>query len=625
MKLYTSVPVPKFPSNTFPLSRPVQGSMTFQKNYPVEVLEVIPGDGFVFGSETFARLEPMVAPVMARMDMDQHAFFCPAWQLNNHFDDFITGGEKMDFTEHMPWCKVSELYGLVDALLDAAYLPDEWFNDLEHTDTNFQSQYIAQARYEINYRIDLALRILENCDWLRAVPFTKPDFIQISQSMTPEVMLDSYAANEQAFSNANGDLRDNECRVNIQPFTASFKVWCEFFRDENLVPDYWDRLNSADTVLFSVNNASLLDLLDEVMFLTAYRLELRKGLIGLSLDEATFGVRMDFYQELELFALQRRAWRKDRYTGALPFTQKGPDVMVPLQGVFDVQNSGPVSGSIDVWFNGTKQAFTAANGSEESRIRQNVDLSQNNGQGTTIRELRRAFYAEEFAEADGRFGNRYPENTLGQFGVYTPDARLPRCQFLGSRTQPIVVSEVVQNSETGTTPQGNLAGKGTSYGSGRVFRGRFTQHGFIIVLASIRVAATYEQGIHPMFSRYDRTDYAWPRFARLGEEPIYLKELSLGSSTDPTSEDEVFAYAPRYSSYKSDQGSVHGLLKGSRNYWTFSRRFAGKPLFNEEFIYNPPRLSPFAVVNPLEDQFTVQMNLYVKANRKLPYWGTPVL
>lgn len=253
----------------------------------------------------------------------------------------------------------------------------------------------------------------------------------------------------------------------------------------------------------------------------------------------------------------------------------------------------------------------------------NVDLS-NVVLGTSIQDVRTAFKLEEMYEADGRFGSRYPENTLGQWGVRTPDSRLPRCQFLGSNKQPINIKQVVQNSATDnvnqTTPQGNLAGTASSYGSNRLAKTYQSQHGFIVCLSAIRVHSLYQQGIHPMFSRFDRTEYAWPRFAHLGEEPIYTKQLYIDSSI---TEDDVFGYTPRYASYKSDTGSIHGRLKSTLNFWTMARRFGNKPVLNEQFVYGRPRQDTWVVKNHLEPCFVMELDYHVRANRLLPFYGQP--
>ena len=80
-KLFTTVPVPRFPRSTFSLSRPILFTPRLHKEYPVELIEVIPGDGFKILTEAYAKSMPMVAPVFSKMDVAQEAFFVPCWHL----------------------------------------------------------------------------------------------------------------------------------------------------------------------------------------------------------------------------------------------------------------------------------------------------------------------------------------------------------------------------------------------------------------------------------------------------------------------------------------------------------------------------------------------------------------
>lgn len=321
-----------------------------------------------------------------------------------------------------------------------------------------------------------------------------------------------------------------------------------------------------------------------------------------------------------LFGLKSRAWKKDYFTSALPFVQKGPDVILPLNA--QVEFSGPpAEQALGVnWFGaGSGNGLYVEAGQQTwSKINAQINGAQ---VGTTIQDVRTAFKLEELYEADGRFGNRYPENTLGQFGVRTPDSRLPRCQFLGANSQPVQIQQVVQQSATDdVTPQANLAGTASSYGSNRLCKTYQTMHGFFVAFACVRVHSLYQQGIHPMFSRYDRTEYAWPRFANLGEQPIYTKQLFVD---DTVSEEETFGYTPRYAEYKSDTGSIHGLLKTTLNVWSMARRFANKPVLNEEFIYGRPRQDAWVVDNHLLPCFIMEIDYHVRANRVLPFYGQP--
>lgn len=626
-KIYTTVPVPKFPRNIFSLSRPVVGSMRMQRLYATEIMEILPGDAVNMRQETFVRTAPLVAPPLARVNVQHHAFFVPGWQLHRDFDDFITGGEKMDFTDHLPYIWLKDIYQQIDGHLS---LMVKMFND--ETDWGSAPEYVKSSSI-----MDQIISVIEGCDYSRACPFGMPEFLPLEVTKSDgsilkydditadlfdgdtglptadlQKMVDVLQANWDAWRKYNpATLATKELRVNLLPFMAQLKIWCEYFRDENLCEDYWEDVKDP-----------AYDVFDQPDYFYAFNQFMSQIWVeeGVESTDASLLDGTEWRMCYILLSVKNRAWRKDRFTAALPWTQKGPDITIPLAGSLplsvDLSSVEPsATQNVTVRTNGT---INLGSGVAPTTFTGTADLSKASGMAT-MRDLRRAEAVEEFEEADGRFGNRYPENTLGQFGVYTPDNRLPRCQFLGSTSQTVGFGEIAQTSETGDTPLGTLAGKGTSYNPSFLFKQRFTMHGFVVVFTSITVQAMYEQGIHPMFSRFDRTEYGWPRYARLGEEPIYTKEIC--AVTAGVAEDTVFGYAPRYSTYKSDNGSIHGQMKTTLNYWTFSRKFEKSPVLNEEFIYHEPRRDAFALTNPYAEQFYFEIDWKVRSSRLLPFFG----
>lgn len=589
-KLFTTVPVPRFPRSNFNLSRPVLFTPRMHKEYPTEILEIIPGDGIKIHTEAYAKSQPMVAPTFAKMDVAQESFFVPCWQLSEHFDDFITGGERGTYTDKMPFVTVGYLMSLLTNLLTNNF-------DIVTTDSDAGTKY--------NEFLTFFQDILESLDIMRSIPVIVPSF-----TLMPSTAWDASVAssNLSAFATANSRLSSSSLRINLLPFAAVLKIWCEFYRDENLCDDLFD--------MYWIGSFTNLDLSKQV------------GSQDSNFNTYFWGpFTRDVVIEIlhGLFGLRSRAWKKDYFTSALPFVQKGPDVQLPINGTpvpvqhyinqtsagGDNVNVGWSPQGLATLYGGTPGPNTVINGVVNPAA----------GLSADIQDIRTAFKLEELYEADGRFGSRYPENMLGQFGVHTPDSRLPRCQFLGSNKQPVQIQQVVQQSATDTvTPQGNLAGLSSSYGSNGLCKTYQSQHGFLVCLTAIRVHSLYQQGIHPMFSRYDRTEYAWPRFAHLGEQPIYTKQLYVDTGVP---EDDIFGYTPRYADYKSDTGSIHGRLKSNLNYWTMARRFANKPVLNEEFIYGTPRQDAFVVTNHLEPCFIMELDYHIKANRVLPFYGQP--
>lgn len=393
----------------------------------------------------------------------------------------------------------------------------------------------------------------------------------------------------------NSWASNSTLRVNICPFLAYTKVWSEYFRDQNTQEDPFERM----IVLTSI----------DVQTLT-----------GAFMTNWSAANKRYFFR---LFCILRmRSWAHDRFTSALPWAQRGPDVLLPVSGTLNVDwNVDPLSNGANVQAKGNPdRLYTLDAGGQEQAVTGEVDLSS--GLSTTINEFRRAERLQRWYENSARGGTRPNEATLAHWGIRTPDATLDRAEFLGGSMQPVVVSDVEQTSETTqSSPLGTLGGKATSYKPGRLCKAFFTEHGFLIILTSALCRANYSQGLPKMFSRMQRDEYAWPEFANLGEEPVFTKEIDAVHS----SEDDVFGYVPRYSDYKSATNEVHGDFKTSLAFWTQIREFANQPQLNEQFLFSNPSLAPFAVSNPYTDLILCTATYSIQASRLLPFYGVPTI
>ena len=105
----------------------------------------------------------------------------------------------------------------------------------------------------------------------------------------------------------------------------------------------------------------------------------------------------------------------------------------------------------------------------------------------TINQLRLAFATQKLYERDARGGTRYTEILRSHFGVVSPDARLQRPELLSYNHVPINVTQIVQNSETGTTPQGTTTAMSVTANSDGSFKKSFTEHGYILGLSLIHI------------------------------------------------------------------------------------------------------------------------------------------
>jgi hypothetical protein len=70
--------------------------------YPIVCDEMVPGDYWKMGNQTVVRLNPLVAPMLHKLDVYIHTFFVPYRILDEDFEDFITGGVDGDYSTPPP-------------------------------------------------------------------------------------------------------------------------------------------------------------------------------------------------------------------------------------------------------------------------------------------------------------------------------------------------------------------------------------------------------------------------------------------------------------------------------------------------------------------------------------------
>lgn len=391
-----------------------------------------------------------------------------------------------------------------------------------------------------------------------------------------------------------GPGEDQEYGINALPFAAYQKIWFDYYMDQNF--NAYSKVNDDNFAKLSDGN-----------------------------NDATKG--NEFWQ------IRTRNLEKDYFTSALPNAQKGLEVIIPDSGntvnYYSVSQVKEFDGSPlpESTLLGANSAGTSllggmtASGSGGTTARiENIDSVDTN---ITVTNLRRAERLQQWLERNARAGTRYIEQILAHFDVRTPDYRLQRAEFLGGIKCPVVISEVLSSVQTETIPQGNMAGHGISVNKSGNVNGYFTEHGLIMSIMSIMPRTAYADVLPKMFLKCtDRFDYFWPEFEHIGEQEISNLEIYPKAGNF-----EPFGYTPRYAEYKFCHSTVHGKFRSNLDRWHLARKFSGLPPLNEAFLKADDTQFDriFAVTDPNEDKYLVQLLNKVYATRPMSYLGEPRL
>lgn len=401
----------------------------------------------------------------------------------------------------------------------------------------------------------------------------------------------------------------------------------------------YESIGSFDEADFSNESMSVLPLrANYAIWYNYYRDQLLETLPSEPSD-------LDTVTETELLNLilpRQRCWAKDTFTTALANTGTG-SMIVPIDhstSPFAKASKMVVTGvGSDNMEDMQMYEYQLTDGTKvqlPTRFLSGMhgadpDDAGSNYYGFSLDMLNRAQRAQKWLQKALIYGNRIQDRLYTSFGVKFLDNRLHLPEFLSSSRQLVQLS-VNTNPTTivtdkSSTVAGDKSANAYAYDKGDGFSRFCEEHGFIMSYLTIMPEATYPYSVSRHFKKLDKFDYAWPEFATIGMDAVYMSELC-GSSLELSRQAslDVFGYQGRYYDYKCHQDEEHGELQTTQNMYTFSREFdilddEKKPKLNYVFVHCWPSLDMFVVDSSLADYFRYDIHHSVAAERPLPVCG----
>lgn len=541
--IFQSISFSKPKKSSFDLTHMRKFSFEPGRLYPILCQEVLPGDKWNYDVSALVRMQAMISPIMHMVDVCSYQFFVPdrLTMERSKFEVFITGGKDGNGE---------------DAQGNTVQIPHCFF---------WASGSSTTA---------------QNIQWLNTG--TLADYLGIG---------------------LGSDLGAGVMGINMMPFIGFWLIWNEYFRDQNVHPDY---VGLYPGIFQATGN----------------------------ITAAIHAARTSATNPFPFFEVPRVCWEKDYFRSALPFAQRGAPVETPLTGTATVtykdvstvrRSDGGLPFDTDPLFAETTQGdlmTQSSVGPTTGRVENIDDVTLTSG-GFTINALRLAARLQEWLERMARGGARYIEQIKSQFGVTSSDARLQRPEYLSGGKMPVHISEVLQTTPTNETPIGDMAGHGVAAGKLTGFNRFFEEHGKLYSFIFLRPKATYQNGIPRMFTqRFDKLNWAWPPFAHLGEQEILRGEIF--ANLEPGENDATWGYQQRYAEYKYIPSTVHGEFRDLLDHWHWGEIFENAPTLNGVFMSCDPPSRIFNVEQTGDPLYCIVTNR-ITAIRPLPYYGEPSL
>ena len=572
------------------LSHNVTGTVNMGLNYPVDIMEVYPGDSFRITAKNLSRFMPQVAPTTSDVFAGFDFYDVPLRQLCElvgiNWDKYLTGGQNGTEMIQAPTITIPETGYEPGSLADWLGYPTNYMDPSTNEKVIVGAGLVLDAWPVIAYMHVIDSNYLDQ-NFIQHLDFTK---------------YQEFLDGTYEFKDAQGNAIDYDILVDgIFP-----KAWSrDYFGramsntqrgpvvtlpigeladlSPTIVPV--DTANTGFCNCTTGANVSILDRDSGGIVPVKYSYNFVRG------QKYPVGVRTAFVQEVG--SSTRNVYWTLSSSGAITITA---DIEYLQRDMQEAVSSSGLSFSAEV-----------QTGSVDLT---NVKADLSNATGISMIVFRTMARMQRFGEILQQAGARAVEYTMAFFGVRVPDGRAQRPIFHGSFNMPVVFSEVLQTSQTtDTSPQAYMAGHGITGGVNRPIHIKCIEHGFIVVIGHFMPRSQYQQYIPKYLLRFNRMDIPNPLFQHIGEQAVLRKEI-YPNSANP---DDVFGYVPRYTELTTIPSVLRGHMKDTFLHWSMARVYNTEPVLSAAWRYEKPSNRSFSV--PDEDQIVMTVGFDIQARR----------
>ena len=557
----------------------------FMELSPVYYRELPPTSKLLIEPESFARLNPLPLPPMARAFHHINAYWVPFRTVWKGWNDFYAANGRVG--ENCPMFMYSQLLDAIINTKDGSETPVFCSNVKDGgTSGNYDfAVYSVGTTTYYYYKFTWVGRHLYKI--LRTLGYTLPVGATEPNDTYPDRLLSA------------------------MPLLCFAKVLYDWFVPSQYVSSFnWlnKLFNLYDTYKFTVHDGGETDLSKLLMFFCVLPVT----------DQGYSFFRGAYYDN-------------DYFTSA-----------------FDNQDGPNDDSSVEVRLNVSPQGGAGAFPTEvisDEMYNNNPILIQDNASSGGSEFALSQFMLNSlqalsnFMKRNQLAGSRAVDRFLARFGVTLDSAKVDRSVHLGYASNPFQFDTVDSNATVdGGSSLGDYAGKGFNYLQKKAFNiDSGDEFGCVLLLSSFIPSVGYVQGFDRHIYHISPLDYYTPEFDSVGNQAIAKGELY--SPTDPNVQDwnqtfsGIFGFTPRYSEYKvardmmTGDFSLFNTIGKTLQGWHLNRLF-DRDTFNSmmDCVHSLGFVSGFDssqydrifyTDDPMEDKITVIYRFHVKLTTQM--------